>query len=109
MCVFLSVWEGLVFSFLVFVIYFIIKTSLALRQYIKAGDVVTKDMENAEALSVIFTTVFTCETYLWKFQVSATSGKVLSKEKLVVEEDRVSEHLNKLDVHKSMGPGGMDP
>jgi len=26
-----------------------------------------------------------------------------------VEEDQVREHLNKLDVHKSMGPEGMHP
>ena len=40
---------------------------------------------------------------LRKFQVPATSGKLLRKEKTVVEEDQVSKHLNKLDVHKSNG------
>jgi len=28
---------------------------------------------------------------------------------LSADEDPIKEHLNKLDIHKSMGPGGMHP
>jgi len=43
-------------------------------------------------------------------QVPDTKGEVWSKKDLaLLEKDQVREHLNKLDLHKSIGCGGMNP
>jgi len=58
--------------------------------------------------SVFFISVLTGKTGLQESQVP--NGKLQKKEDLpLVEEDQVREHLNKLDIQKSMRPGGMCP
>ncbi|GAB0203786.1 mitochondrial enolase superfamily member 1 [Grus japonensis] len=54
--------------------------------------------------------VFTAKVGPQETQTLEVGEKVLRKEDLpLVEEDRVREHLGKLDIHKSMGPDGMHP
>lgn len=71
-------------------------------------ELVTKDMQKAEVLNAFFSLVFTVKTGFQESQVPVTSGKVQSKEDLpLVEEDQVREQLNKMDIHKAMGPSGI--
>ena len=56
------------------------------------------------------TSVLTGKTCLQQFQAPEASEEACGKEDLLsVEEDRVREHLNKLDIHESMGPNRMYP
>jgi len=65
---------------------------------------VKEDMEKATVLSSFFASIFTGKTSLQESQPLKTTGKFWSKEDLPwVEQDQVREHLNKLDIHKSMG------
>lgn len=66
---------------------------------------VTKDTE-PEELSGIFALVLTVKTGFKEYQVSETRGKFWSKALLLVE-NKVREHLNRLNIHKAMGPDGM--
>ena len=64
----------------------------------------TRDEEH----NSLFALIFTGKTSLEESHVPETSGKVWSKEHLpAVEKTQVREHLKKLDIHKSMGPGSM--
>ena len=73
-----------------------------------AGDRVTKGMEKAKTLNIFFALVFTGETCVEESKAPETSGKVLSNEKLPsLKEDQDREHLNKPNMYKSMGHGGM--
>ncbi|XP_067173621.1 olfactory receptor 14C36-like [Apteryx mantelli] len=67
-----------------------------------AGDMVTKDVEKAKVYSAFFASDFPDKTCLQESQAPETCANM-------VEEDRVREHLNKLDIHLSMGPDGMYP
>ncbi|KAK4826401.1 hypothetical protein QYF61_008688 [Mycteria americana] len=50
------------------------------------------------------------ETELQESQAPETHRNIWNKEELpLLEEDQVMEHLNSLDIHKSMGPNGMQP
>jgi len=70
-----------------------------------AGDLVTKDMEKSMC-SVPFTSIFTGKTCLQESQAPDTNG--CSEEGLlVVEDDQAKEHLNRLNIQKSMGPDEM--
>ncbi|KAK4816298.1 LOW QUALITY PROTEIN: hypothetical protein QYF61_014596 [Mycteria americana] len=63
-----------------------------------------EDIEKPEVLNAFFVSIFTGKTSLQESQALETSGKVWSKEDLPwVEQDQIREHLNKLDIHKSMG------
>ncbi|GAB0177985.1 mitochondrial enolase superfamily member 1 [Grus japonensis] len=80
------------------------------------GDMVIRDMKKVElhtgkteVLNAFFTLGSTVEICSQKSQASETSGKVWSKEDVPLEEDQVREHLNNLDVHKSLGPDEMYP
>jgi len=69
------------------------------------GDLVLKDMEKSEVLSDFFTSVFTKKIHPQESEAPDTR-KVWIKENLpLVGEKR--EYLNRLDIHKSMGPDGM--
>lgn len=73
-----------------------------------AGDRMTKDIEKAKVFNVAFTSIFTDKTSLQESQVPESSVKVQSQKDLPsMEENQLREHLNKLDVHRSMGPEGM--
>lgn len=54
----------------------------------------------------IFALVLTVKTGFKEYQVSETRGKFWSKALLLVE-NKVREHLNRLNIHKAMGPDGM--
>ena len=75
-----------------------------------AGDLVTKTMKKAEILGAFSALVFTGKICPQQCQVPETSGKNWSKDDFSsVEEDQIREHVNKLGIHKSMGPEGMYP
>lgn len=73
-------------------------------------DLVTRDMKRTEALNVFSASDFTDKICLQKSQAPATTGEVWSKEELfLAEKEQAGEHLNSLDIHKSIGPYGMHP
>lgn len=75
-----------------------------------AGDLVTEDMKKTEVLNVFSASDFTDKICLQESPALATTAKVCSKEELsFVEKEQVREHLNRLNVHKSMGPDGTHP
>lgn len=70
----------------------------------------TNDTENAEVLNVFFASAFTSNTGLQKSQAPETRRIVWSKENSpLAGKDQVSEHFNKLDIHRSNGPHRMHP
>ncbi|GAB0207137.1 hypothetical protein GRJ2_003179300 [Grus japonensis] len=74
----------------------------------ETGDLVTQDMEKAEALNDFFASVFTGKGLSHTAQV--TEGRDWENaEPPTVGEDQVREYLRKLKVHKSMGPDEMQP
>lgn len=74
----------------------------------RAGELVTKDMEKAEVFNAFFASFFTDKTGLqesWGFQ---GKRKIWNRKySPSVEKVQVWEHLNKLDITKSMGAGGV--
>jgi len=74
-----------------------------------AGDLVTKDTEKARVLTGFFTSVFTGKICLQESQVPKTEEVWRKKELALLKKDQVREYLNKQDLCKSMGPGGMNP
>lgn len=62
-----------------------------------AGKLVTKDMENA-----FLTSVFTDKICPQEHQAPENCGKVQNNEELPVAKEQLREHLNKLDIHKSL-------
>lgn len=63
------------------------------------------NMKKAKVLCTFFVTVFIHKTCLQQSHVPETSRKVWSQEGLLsVEEDQVKEHLNTLNIHRSMVP-----
>ncbi|GAB0206434.1 mitochondrial enolase superfamily member 1 [Grus japonensis] len=74
------------------------------------GALVMEDTEKAELPNAAFASVFTAKVAPEETQTLEVGEKVLQKEDLpLVEEDWVREHLGKVDMHKSMGPDGMQP
>lgn len=68
-----------------------------------AGNLKRMNMEKAEVLKPFFILVFIGKTCPHQSDVPESGGKVQSKEDvLLVEEGQVQEHLQKLDMHKSM-------
>jgi len=68
----------------------------------------TKDMEKTNVLNSF--SVFTVNTCLHQSQVPETTWKMWSGEDLPsAEDDQIREYVNKLEVHKSMGPNGKYP
>lgn len=75
-----------------------------------AGELVTKDMKKTEVLNIFSASDFTDKICLQESPALATTAKVWSKEELsLVEKEQVREHLNRLNVYKSMGPDGTHP
>ena len=67
-------------------------------------------MEMVEVLNAFFTPVLMCKTDLQESQAPETCEKVWSHDGLLlVEEDRIKKHLNKLDIQMSMGSDGVNP
>lgn len=72
----------------------------------EAVALMTQDMQKTDVLNASFATDFTGKTDLKRFKAPDTRG--WRKEDLpLIEEDRVTEYVSKLDTHKSMGPYGM--
>jgi len=73
------------------------------------GELVTNDVEKAKVISTFLPSlVFTRKIILQESETPETRGKTWTKEDLSsVEDDHVREHLNKLDMHKSMRPDTM--
>ncbi|XP_010119538.1 PREDICTED: uncharacterized protein LOC104480326 [Chlamydotis macqueenii] len=66
------------------------------------GDLVTQDMEKAQALNDFFASVFTSKCSSHATQVA--EGKLPT-----VAEEQIQEHLRHLKVHKYMGPNEIHP
>ncbi|GAB0195017.1 mitochondrial enolase superfamily member 1 [Grus japonensis] len=76
----------------------------------EVGALVMGDTEKAELLNAFSASVFTAKAGPQESQTLEVGQKVWRKEDLpLVEEDRVREHLSKLNIHKLMGPCGMHP
>ena len=74
------------------------------------GDLVAKDTEKAKVPNAYFTAVFTGKTDHQHFQAPEARGEVWSKEYFFsAKKDQVREHLNKLKIHRSVGPNGRHP
>ena len=64
----------------------------------------------AAVTMTFFASVFTAKASPQESQTLEVREKVWRKQDLpLVEEDRVRDHLGKLNTHKSMGPDGMHP
>jgi len=76
----------------------------------EVGALVAEDTEKAELWNAFFASVFTAKAGPRASQSLQVGEEAWRKEDLpLVEEDRISDHLNNLDTHKSMGPNGMHP
>ena len=76
----------------------------------KAGHLVTKDMEKAKVLNAFFTSACTGKINLQESQARRTCGKVWSKEHLPsVIQYPARVHLNKPDRDRAVGPDGIHP
>ncbi|KAJ7407664.1 hypothetical protein BTVI_62456 [Pitangus sulphuratus] len=75
------------------------------------GNIVTKDEEKAEVLSIFFALVFNNKTSYpqdnWPPELVDRDGE--HNRLPVIQEEVVSDLLNHLDTHKSMGPDGIHP
>lgn len=72
-------------------------------------DLVTWNSEKVKVLNDFFATFFTSKTGFQETQVPEASLNICSKENVpLVEEDQMREHLSKLDIHKSIGPDGIN-
>lgn len=71
------------------------------------GDLVMEDTEKAKGLYTIFCSVIICKSSLQEFQAPATRVEVQNKNHLLLlEENQVREHLNKLNIHNEAWGAG---
>ena len=74
------------------------------------GALVRKDTQKVELLSTFFARVFTAKASPQESQTLEARDELWSKEDFPsVEEDQFTDHYSKPDIHKSMGPDGMNP
>ncbi|PKU48001.1 rna-directed dna polymerase from mobile element jockey-like [Limosa lapponica baueri] len=76
----------------------------------EVGALVMEDTEKVELLNAFSASVFTAKASPQESQTLEAREKVWRKEDFpLVKENRVRDHLGKLNTHKSMGPNGMHP
>ncbi|CAM4681894.1 unnamed protein product [Lepidochelys kempii] len=73
----------------------------------EGGNLVTEDVEKANVLNAFFASVFTNKV---SFQTAALGSTAWGGgDQISVEKEVVRDYLEKLDVHKSMGPDALHP
>ena len=74
------------------------------------GDLVTRDIDEAELFNYFLVSVFTGKGSICTTQVADRNGKNLEKEDLPgINEDQVHNHLQNLKVHMYMGLSEIHP
>jgi len=75
----------------------------------EVGAMVVEDTEKAELLNALFVLVCTAKASRASQPLEVREKSCRKEDLPLVEEDRVRDHLSKLNTHKSMGPDGMHP